>query len=414
MDLHVRDYYNQNLPAYLDILHQMVEINSFTANSAGVNRLSEYTASIFSNLGLQPEFIPSVNPKFGKHLFLQPATETAVQLPTIAMISHLDTVFPPEEEQLNDFIWRVEGERAYGPGTVDIKGGTVMIYMVLDGLRAFAPEIFNSVRWLVCLDASEETLSEDFGQLCLERLPEASTLACLVFEGGTPNPNAFPIVTSRKGRAEFRLTAEGRGAHAGNYHKQGANAIVQLARTIQEVATYTDYTNNITFNVGVVQGGSVVNRVPHFAEARVEMRSFDPQIFEQGVERMLALDGGSQVSSFDGFPCRVRVELISRNPPWPRNPHTDRLFELWSDSATAFGARLFPEQRGGLSDGNLLWNRHPTLDGLGPSGNNAHCSERSTDGSKEQEYVTLSSFVPKALINYSAITRLVKGSSPGG
>ena len=161
-----------------------------------------------------------------------------------------------------------------------------------------------------------------------------------------------------------------------------------------------------------MQGGSVVNRVPHFAEARVEMRSFDPQIFEQGVERMLALDGGSQVSSFDGFPCRVRVELISRNPPWPRNPHTDRLFELWSDSAAAFGARLLPEQRGGLSDGNLLWNHHPTLDGLGPSGNNAHCSERSTDGSKEQEYVKLSSFVPKALINYTAITRLVKVTPP--
>jgi glutamate carboxypeptidase len=101
-----------------------------------------------------------------------------------------------------------------------------MIYMVLDGLRAFAPEIFTGVRWLVCLDASEETLSEDFGRLCLERLPDTSTLACLVFEGGTPNPTALPIVTARKGRAEFRITAEGRGAHAGNYHKQGANAIV--------------------------------------------------------------------------------------------------------------------------------------------------------------------------------------------
>jgi hypothetical protein len=77
----------------------------------------------------------------------------------------------------------------------------------------------------------------------------------------------------------------------------------------------------------------VVNRVPHFAEAMVEMRSFDPQIFEQGVERMLTLDGGSQISSFDGFPCRVRVELISRNPPWPRNPDTDRLIDLWSDRA---------------------------------------------------------------------------------
>jgi glutamate carboxypeptidase len=414
MDMTVQNYFNHHLPGYLDILRQMVEINSFTANSAGVNRLSEYTASVFSNLGLQPEFIPSINPKFGKHLFLQPESQDTDPLPTIAMISHLDTVFPPEEEQLNDFIWRVEGERAYGPGTVDIKGGTVMIYIVLDGLRLFAPEVFKRVRWLICLDASEETLSEDFGKLCLERLPDASTLACLVFEGGTPNPNAFPIVTARKGRAEFRITAEGRGAHAGNYHKQGANAIVQLARTIQEVATFTDYTNNITFNTGFVRGGSVVNRVPHFAEAMVEMRSFDPGIFEEGVVRMLSLDGGSQISSFDGFPCRVRVELISSNPPWPRNTQTDRLFNLWSDSAASYDYRLIPEQRGGLSDGNLLWNSHPTLDGLGPTGNNAHCSERSSDGSKEQEYVLISSFVPKALVNYTAITRLVKDNTRFG
>jgi glutamate carboxypeptidase len=402
-------YLNQRLTDYIEILRRMVGINSFTANAAGVNQLAEYTAGIFEPLGFQAEFIQSVNPAFGRHLFLHPVAGLALNAPTIALISHLDTVFPPEEEIQNDFHWRVQGDRAYGPGTVDIKGGTVMIYCLMDLLRAFAPEVFSGVRWLICLDASEETLSEDFGKLCLERLPEASTLACLVFEGGTPNPEAVQIVTARKGRAEFRLIAEGRGAHAGNYHKQGANAIVQLARTILDVASFTDYARNITFNVGVVHGGSVVNRVPHRAEAAVEMRSFDPQVFEEGLAHMLVLDGSSQISSHDGFPCRVSVELLSRNPPWPRNPQTDRLYELWSASANSLGFSTLPEQRGGLSDGNLLWNHHPTLDGLGPAGNNAHCSEHSADGSKEQEYLQISSFVPKALVNFTAITQLVKG-----
>jgi glutamate carboxypeptidase len=70
--------------------------------------------------------------------------------------------------------------------------------------------------------------------------------------------------------------------------------------------------------------------------------------------------------------------------------------------------RVSQEQRGGLSDGNLLWERFPTLDGLGPAGNNAHCSERSPDGSKDQEYVLVGSFVPKALLNALAIMRLVE------
>ena len=66
-----------------------------------------------------------------------------------------------------------------------------------------------------------------------------------------------------------------------------------------------------------------------------------------------------------------------------------------------------PEARGGLSDGNLLWNLCPTLDGLGPSGDNDHCSERSPDGAKLPEYVTPSSLVPKALVNALAVEKWI-------
>ena len=68
------------------------------------------------------------------------------------------------------------------------------------------------------------------------------------------------------------------------------------------------------------------------------------------------------------------------------------------------------EARGGLSDGNFLWEVLPTIDGLGPAGDNDHCSERSADGSKLPEYCEVSSFVPKAALNAVAILRLL---SPG-
>ena len=64
------------------------------------------------------------------------------------------------------------------------------------------------------------------------------------------------------------------------------------------------------------------------------------------------------------------------------------------------------QERGGLSDGNLLWDSVPTLDGLGPWGDHGHCSERSADGTKLPEYVEISSFVPKALLNTVAILKL--------
>jgi glutamate carboxypeptidase len=405
------------MPFYLDLLHQMVAINSFTANAEGVNSLGRLTVAAFSELGFSAETIQSINPVFGKHVFLHsrpPTTssDSAGISPFVALISHLDTVYSPEEEAANDFKFSREDERVYGPGTVDIKGGTVLMYMVFDAIRTLYPQAFEHATWMIGLDASEETLSRDFGTHCLQRIPDRAA-ACLVFEGGTPNKNAYTIVTSRKGRAEFRVTAEGRGAHAGNYHKQGANAIVQLADIVQKISSFTDYPNQITFNVGVVHGGSVVNRVPHVAEALIEMRAFSPEVFEEGIERMMALNGSTTVSSHDGYPCRVTVGRISRTAPWPRNPETDKLFRLWQDTGRELDINVIPEERGGLSDGNLMWKHFPVLDGLGPAGTNAHCSERSADRSKDQEYVLLPSFIPKAALNITSILKLVKSRTDG-
>jgi glutamate carboxypeptidase len=319
----------------------------------------------------------------------------------------LDTVFSPEEEAHNQFTWRVEGDRVYGPGTVDIKGGTVMIFMVLDALQRFLPQVFEAIDWIVAIDATEEVLSRDFGHNLLARLGQ-NTLACLVFEGGTPLSQKYPLVTARKGKANFQVLVEGRSAHAGNRHAEGANAIIQIAHTIQQIATLTDYEKQLTFNVGTVQGGSVVNRVPHFAQAEIEMRTFSPQVFQEGVQSILALNGVTQVTSQSGYPCKVVIRMLDQNDPWPRNPKTDRLFELWRSTGEALNLVVIPEERGGLSDGNLLWQTHPTLDGLGPIGNNAHCSECSLDGSKDQEYAVISSFIPKALMNIAAIAKLVE------
>lgn len=401
----VQDYLQERLPKYLDIHRQMVAINSFTANPAGVNALAEYTARLFGDLGFQAEYVPSADERYGRHLFLSKRGKGSKGV-SLALISHLDTVFPPEEEAANAFFWRRDGERIYGPGTVDIKGGTVLIYMLLDGMRKFSPNAYETANLWVCLNATEEVLSDEFARLCLERLPQ-NTRACLVFEGGTPSGDKYSLVVARKGRATYKVRVEGRSAHAGNNHHLGANALVQLAHTVQKIAAMTDYQRKLTFNVGTMTGGVVVNRVPHWAEAEVEMRAFSPEVFEQGVTGMLALNGSSDVSSRDGYPCKVSVELMERTAPFPRNPATDGLFSVWEQAASNLGMRVTQEERGGLSDANLLWQAFPTLDGLGPVGANAHCSEHSPDGSKEPEYVLVSSFVPKCLLNIAAVLNLL-------
>jgi glutamate carboxypeptidase len=138
------------------------------------------------------------------------------------------------------------------------------------------------------------------------------------------------------------------------------------------------------------------------------MRTFSPAVYEEGVSRLRALAAQANVRSpDDGYPCSIQVNILDETPPWPRNQATDRLLALWQAAGQRFDLAIAPQERGGLSDGNAVWPYIPTLDGLGPSGGNAHCSEHSPDGSKEQEYVSPSSFVPKALVNIVGLLNLI-------
>lgn len=404
-----RAFLQQNMPQFLAMLQRMVSVNSFTANAAGVNEHGSQTADMFAELGFTTETVQSVNPLYGQHVILtrQIREKIGLTAPKIGLVSHLDTVFPPDEEERNDFHWREQGERIYGPGVVDIKGGTIMIYMILSALQAIYPREFDSVTWVVLLDASEESGGRDFGRICVDRLG-SDALGCLVFEPGNWTGRRPHIVVARKGMAVYRIEVEGKAAHAGSAHAQGANAVVQMADVIERICKMTDYERDLTFNVGTVAGGTVINRVPHFASASVEMRAFEETVFDEGVTGILALNDLSTVRSNDGaFSCSVKTEVLNTVSPWPRNPQTDRLFQIWRDTAARLGYDALAEERAGLSDGNYFWHELPTIDGLGPTGGNAHCSERSEDGGKDQEYVLATSFVSKALLNTLAVLHLL-------
>ncbi len=402
----LRTVIDSRMPAALRLLEQMVGINSYTGNKEGVNRLGRFTADAFAALDFTPEFVPSSNPAWGEHLIL---TRPGRSERSVLMISHLDTVFPPEEEARNQFRWQPEGDRIFGPGTHDIKGGTAMMWLVLESLRAWAPDVFAGTTWKLLWKSSEECISPDFGDVC-RRYAGPAPLAALVFEaeGRSPTREGL-LVVARKGRATWRVTVSGRGAHAGGKHNHGANAIVQLGRTLQRISALTDYTRDLTFNVATITGGTVLNRVPHEAVAEGEFRAFTPAAFTTAKESLLALGGkGDVCSPADGFACEIKIEVLTQSNPWPRNAATDQLAAVWQQAAAELGQSLGCEARGGLSDGNMTWDFVPTLDGLGPWGDNDHCSERSPDGSKLPEYVELSSFVPKAALNTGAIMEMLE------
>ena len=392
----VEHYLLENFSFFTNCFQEMVNINSHSNNTDGLNKLAAVTAEYFQELGFVAELIPSEYSGGAHHLklFKQGRGEQS-----IVLLSHLDTVFTREEEQENKIQWRVDGDRIYGPGTNDVKGGTVIILMMMHVLKRFYQSLFDDVSWVVLLDATEETRSDDFGGVCIDSC-DAATRACLVFESGGFMNNTFSLVTSRKGRAVFRVSVHGKSAHAGSNHQDGVNAIVHLSYMIQKFAGLTDYAQGLTVNIGTISGGSTLNRVPHYASVDLEMRASDHDVFEKARKTMLSFNGyKSKIDPEDKSWAGVTVELIRQVPAWPVNELTGQLFEVWVEAGKLLKYSVREESRGGLSDGNWVWHRVPTIDGLGPAGADEHSAG---------EYVMISSFVPKIILNCEALRLLLE------
>lgn len=393
----------QHLPEAMRWLRGLVEINSFTANPAGVNAVAEKTAEMFAELGFEAEHSPCATPGTGNHLFLR---RRGLGGDPIVLVTHSDTVFPAEEEIKNDFRWdeRPEEGRIYGPGVIDIKGGTISIWLILKMIREARPQLFESTHWFIAANAAEEFVGDDFAQQTVARC-DGRAKAVLVFEGGPVDARGWHIVTSRKGRSTWKLHAAGKAAHAGSQHSEGINAIDALALALPSIAALTNPAEERTVNLGFIHGGTVVNRVPHEAEAEWECRAVTPASLAAADAFFDSLNGKAANGAV------LKAERTGFTSPWPGGDDVEALFQHWSRAAAQMSLTAISVPRGGLSDANHLWQLGPTLDGLGPWGGNAHCSERSADGGKLPEYLETSSIVTKAVMNVLAIETLVQPSN---
>ena len=388
----------RHLPEAIALLRRLVAINSFTTNASGVDAVADLTAEAFAPLGFESSRVPCLTPDTGHHLFLSRPGKGG---DPVVLVTHSDTVFPPEEEIRNEFSWdeRPEEGRIYGPGTVDNKGGTSLIWLILKVLSESAPEIFSHTHWVVAANAAEEITGDDFAR-ATEQLCGGKARAVLVFEGGPVDGDWWHLVTSRKGRSTWKLAVEGKAAHAGSKHHEGINAIDALALHLPGIAGLTSPERDRTVNIGRVQGGTVVNRVPHEAFAEWECRASCPESLAE------ADDFFSGLSGLAGTGARVTATRTGLTTPWPGGEGTTVLYRIWEHAARFLSLSTLAVPRGGLSDANHLSHLGPTLDGLGPCGGNAHCSARSPDGTKLPEYVEPGSFVPKAVMCALALSAL--------
>lgn len=390
-------------PEAKTFLKDLVEENSYSFHPEGLRRNAERIQRQFAFLNFTAVTHPAKLEGGGEHLILDSGGDG----PVVILVSHLDVVYTPEEQEAGYSGWQEEAERIVGPGTCDIKGGTVAMWMMLRCLAELEPERFAAFRWILAWNAAEEQLVDDFSQWVKDYLG-GEARACMVFELDNA-VKGFEILTSRKGRAVYRLQVRGRGAHSGNDHAEGANAIVKLSEMICAVSQLTDYHRGTTVNVGISRGGLAINRVPDFAEADFEIRYRDAGHFEE-IQSVLAgwqASGGARNGHGDG--CEVEFELCHQIPAW-MPPSEPGLEVFWQSAGQALGITVTTGSRGGLSDGNFFSEWTQTVDGLGPHGGNAHSILRNGDTIQITEFAEEASFVPKTCLNVAALREFMAQS----
>jgi len=352
----------------------LVEVNSFTDNAEGGRKVGAMLRELFALPGLVPSVLPSA--RYADHLLF--ASRPGDAGAPIALLGHLDTVFPPGTFEG----YRRDGDRARGPGVLDMKGGLVVVAFALRalaetrGLDALPP-------LRIAIVADEEVGSPE-GQTVI-RAGIAGSSAALVFEAGRTSP-PDAIITRRKGTGGMTARAFGKAAHAGNNHKDGVNALWAIARFVDRVQSLTAYDRGVTVNVGKITGGQGKNTVPDEAEAAIDLRFCTAE----DAEALVAAVGRAAEEAAASVPgSRIVLEGGVARQPLERTERSAALMAAYAACAKASG--LGGEEApliGGGSDASTSSSMGiASIDGLGPRGAAFHTKD---------EWIEVATLVPKA------------------
>jgi len=336
----------------MDFFREMVLINSHSANAPGINKVGDLAVSWMPDI--LKHRIHTDETGVNHHIF----TSDEAASGHVLLVGHLDTVFPVD----SPFQYFEEsGDRVHGPGTIDMKGGIVVI---IEALRVLGTLGLLEKVPVKCLFNGDEEVGSPRSLSLVRELGEGAVCALLFEAGGQDNQ----VVTGRRGVVRYRLTTTGQARHAGVKEGPKASAIVELAKLILALEDLNDLNKGISINVGVISGGVANNIVPDNAQATFEFRFRRPEAEIEVVTRIQEL---AAMVTTPG--CGATFEVHHRRPCMVPVSGTDELVANLQEAARLLGQKVETEDRGGASDGNFLSEMGvPTVDGLGPVGDMDH------------------------------------------
>jgi len=372
----------QSVEELLAGIRRWVEIESQTADQAGVNRMMDDVEGLFRESGARVERIAgssgfgdcvSVSSPWGGEGHGDDERLGDSECRGILVLCHLDTVHP--KGTLKKLPFRIEGDKAYGPGIYDMKGGAYLAFAAYQSLVREGKQTPLPIRFLF---VSDEEIGSLFSRPLTEKAGEQAKYV-LVTEPARAGGNA---VTARKGTARYQIAAHGRSSHSGTHHPLGRSAIKEISHQVLALEALTDYERDLTFNVGQVHGGLTDNTIPEHCVARLDVRVATMDDFEYA---------DRAVRSLQPHDPDVRLEVTGRlnRPPYRKTSGIQALFDHTKALAAEIEFDIADEAAGGGSDGSFLAAKVPTLDGIGVCGAGAHTLD---------EHLEISSLRPRLML----------------
>jgi glutamate carboxypeptidase len=352
-------------------LATLVNFDSGTDDIKGLTQVETMLAQRLRDVGASVEIVAA--PPAAGNMVVGKLQGTGSR--NIMLMIHYDTVFGTGEAAKRPF--RIDGNKAYGPGVADAKGGALLIVYALDIARERG---FKDYKTLTVLFNPDEEKSSLGSRNMISRL-SADQDYVLVFEP----PEADVVTVATNGIAYVRLDVKGRASHAGSAPEAGRNAAIELSNQILQLKDLGSASKGTTVNWTVIQSGDRVNIIPEKASATADMRM--SELSE--IQRVQA-DADRIVQKKLIPETEVSVKVENRRPPFSRNASTDKLAASADSIYRELGKSIKPLAMRYGTDAGFAYDpksgKPVVLDGMGIVGDRIHSSD---------EWADLDSVVPR-------------------
>ena len=388
------------------LLARVVDVNSGTMNLDGVREVGRIFRAELDRLGFRTRWVDGAAFHRAGHLVAQRDGRG----PRLLLIGHLDTVF--ESDSAFQRLEHLLGNRAKGPGVIDMKGGDVIIVAALEALRAEGA--LDAMNVTVVMTGDEEKSGDPLGEARREFVALAGMAdVALGFEDGAGKPDE--AVIARRGASDWILRVTGNPSHSSQIFRGdvGAGAIFEAARILDGFYRELAGERFLTFSPGAIVGGTTAeydptqNRGQAFGKGNVvagtaivegDLRAVSPEQLASAKERMRTIVAAHLPHT------SASIDFQDGYPPMAPSDGNRRLLALYDRVSRDLGlgpVGATDPMRAGAADVVFAAGRvKMAIDGLGLCGTDDHTDRETAD------LATLPSQTKRAALLMYRLTRL--------